>query len=676
MKDPSRTNQELLEKNSFLKHRIRELEQAEADRKRTEETLRASELRYQTIFETTGTIMLIVEEDMTISFANDGFESLTGYKRVEVEGKRKWTEFIEKGDVEMMITRHQSRRADPGSVEKSYEFRLVHRDGHLKNILLTVDLIPGTKRSVASLMDITDRKQAEDALRASEEKYRTIMENIEEGCYEVDIKGNFTFVNESIRKILGYEREELLGMNNRQYADEENGRKVYQIYNRVYQTGEPCKNFEWQIIRKDGTRRDVEVSISLIKNTEGHPTGFRGIVQDTTERKMLQERLQRAEKMEAVGTLAGGVAHDLNNVLGGLVGYSEILLMDIPEKNPWRRHVSGIHNSSLRAAAIIQDLLTLSRRSVKISEVVSLNKLISDFFETPEFSKMKAYHPYVRFKTDLEEDLLNIKGSPIHLGKMVMNLVSNSAEAISEGGDVEIRTENRYLDTPIRGYDVIREGDYVTLTISDNGKGISAMDIEKIFEPFYTKKVMGRSGTGLGLAVVWATVKDHEGYIDVQSEDGKGSTFTIYLPATREELAIDQEEISPEDYTGSGESILVIDDVKEQREVVTMILTRLGYKVHAVSSGEEAIEFLKTHAMDLLILDMIMDPGIDGLETYRRILELNPKQKALIVSGFSDTDRVKKAQELGAGAYVRKPYILEKIGLAIRKELLKITVNP
>jgi CheY-like chemotaxis protein len=202
------------------------------------------------------------------------------------------------------------------------------------------------------------------------------------------------------------------------------------------------------------------------------------------------------------------------------------------------------------------------------------------------------------------------------------------------------------------------------------------MDIEKIFEPFYTKKVMGRSGTGLGLAVVWATVKDHEGYIDVQSEDGKGSTFTIYLPATREELAIDQEEISPEDYTGSGESILVIDDVKEQREVVTMILTRLGYKVHAVSSGEEAIEFLKTHAMDLLILDMIMDPGIDGLETYRRILELNPKQKALIVSGFSDTDRVKKAQELGAGAYVRKPYILEKIGLAIRKELLKITVNP
>ena len=521
--------------------------------------------------------------------------------------------------------------------------------------------------------------QTKEALHESEDKYRNILENIEEGYYEVDIKGNFTFFNESICKIFGYEKEEIVGMNNRQYADEENRRKVYKTYNRVYQTGEPVKNFDWQIIRKDGTRRDVEVSISLIRNTEGHPTGFRGIVQDATdrkqaeeERKMLQERLQRAEKMEALGTLAGGVAHDLNNVLGGLVGYSELLLMDIPEENPWRRHVSSILNSSLRAAAIIQDLLTLSRRGVTISEVVNLNKLIPDFFETPEFEKMKAYHPHVSFKTDLEEDLLNIKGAPVHLGKMLMNMVSNAAEAISDGGDVEIRTENRYLDKPIRGYDEIREGDYVILTISDNGKGISAMDIEKIFEPFYTKKIMGRSGTGLGLAVVWGTVKDHNGYIDVQSEDGKGSTFTIYLPATREELVSDQEKISPKHYTGSGESILVVDDVKEQREVATIMLTRLGYKVHAVSSGEDAIEFLKTHTMDLLVLDMIMDPGIDGLETYRRVLEINPKQKAIIVSGFSETERVKKAQEIGAGTYVRKPYILEKIGLAVKGALLKV----
>ena len=174
-----------------------------------------------------------------------------------------------------------------------------------------------------------------------------------------------------------------------------------------------------------------------------------------------------------------------------------------------------------------------------------------------------------------------------------MNLVSNASEAISDEGEVIIRTKNCYIDKPIGGYDDVREGDYVVLTVSDNGRGISASDIKKIFEPFYTKKVMGRSGTGLGLAVVWGTVKDHDGYIDVQSEDGRGSTFTIYLPATREELTGDEQKTSPEHYMGKGETILVVDDVKEQREVAGSMLTRLGYRVEAVSSGEEAVAYLK-----------------------------------------------------------------------------------
>jgi CheY-like chemotaxis protein len=217
----------------------------------------------------------------------------------------------------------------------------------------------------------------------------------------------------------------------------------------------------------------------------------------------------------------------------------------------------------------------------------------------------------------------------------------------------------------------VEEGDYVVLIVSDNGMGISSRDIEKIFEPFYTKKVMGRSGTGLGLAVVWGTVKDHNGYIDVKSEDGKGSTFTIYLPATKEDLARDEQKTAPAQYIGRGESILVVDDVIAQREVATSLLTKLGYKVDAVSSGEAAVEYLRTHKADLIVLDMIMDPGIDGLDTYKRILEINPKQKAIIVSGFSETDRVHQAQALGAGAYVKKPYLLERLGLAVRRELVR-----
>jgi CheY-like chemotaxis protein len=215
----------------------------------------------------------------------------------------------------------------------------------------------------------------------------------------------------------------------------------------------------------------------------------------------------------------------------------------------------------------------------------------------------------------------------------------------------------------------MKEGDYVVLTVTDNGKGIAAKDMGRIFEPFYTKKVMGRSGTGLGLAVVWGTMKDHKGYIDVQSEEGKGSSFKLYFPVTREALVNGQKHVSPELFRGRGETVLVVDDVQEQRELAMLMLSSIGYTVNAVASGEEAVEYLKTNKSDIMVLDMIMDPGMDGLETYLEILKIHPRQKAIIVSGFSETDRVKKAQEIGAGEYVLKPYIMEHIGLALRKEL-------
>jgi CheY-like chemotaxis protein len=373
--------------------------------------------------------------------------------------------------------------------------------------------------------------------------------------------------------------------------------------------------------------------------------------------------------MEGLGRLAGGVAHDLNNIIGVLVGYAELLRDKMPADSPLRRYADNIFQSGMRGAAIIQDLLTLARRGVNVSEVVDLNRIVYDYLRTPEFESLKSHQPGVKIWTELEGELLNVKGSPVHLNKTLMNLVSNAVEAISGQGEVMIRTENRYLDHSIRGYDEMQEGDYVILTVSDTGSGISASDLRKIFEPFYTKKVMGRSGTGLGLAVVWGTVKDHNGYIDVQSEEGQGSTFTIYFPVTREEPVKVEKAVSPASYMGKGESILIVDDVKEQRELAMSMLGSLGYQSEAVASGEEAVAYLKKKKADLIVLDMIMEPGMDGMETYRRIIEINHEQKAIIVSGFSETDRVKKAQEIGAGAFVRKPYILEKIGLAVRREL-------
>ncbi|MBI5603751.1 MAG: PAS domain S-box protein [Deltaproteobacteria bacterium] len=564
-----------------------------------------------------------------------------------------------------------------------YETVCIRKDGVLIDISLTLSPVKdATGRIVGAATiarDITERKRVEVALSKSEEKYRTIIENMEEGYHEVDLMGNFTLFNESARKMTGYEREELLGMNYRSYADEGNIRKIYPIYNQVYRTGEPVKNFEWQIIRKDGALRDIEVSLSLIRNVEGHPTGFRGIVRDITDRKQaeklreeLEARLRRAEKMEALGTLAGGVAHDLNNVLGVIVGFSELLLYDVEESSPLRPGLVNILGGSQRAAAIVQDLLTLARRGVSDRYVLNLNKIIVDGQNSAEFKNLSAYHSSVKVKTDLEPDLLNISGSSVHLSKTLFNLVSNASESMPKGGTLTIKTSNQYLDRAIQGYDEVREGDYVVLSVSDTGEGITADDLKRIFEPFYTKKVMGRSGTGLGLAVVWGTVKDHHGYINVQSEEGKGSTFTLYFPVTRGEITAEDVALPLSEYLGKGETILIVDDVKGQRDLAEEMLKKLNYHITSVSSGEDAVVYLKEQKVDLLVLDMIMDPGMDGLDTYKKILEIHPRQKAIIVSGFSESERVKAAQSLGAGAYVKKPYIREKLGLAVRKELDRI----
>lgn len=389
------------------------------------------------------------------------------------------------------------------------------------------------------------------------------------------------------------------------------------------------------------------------------------------EKDQLQLQLAQAQKMEAIGTLAGGVAHDLNNVLTGLINYPELLLIKMGENNPYRNHILKIKNSGEKAASIVQDLLTLARRGVSVAQVANIDIIVREYLISPECEKLKQFHPEVRIKTSLENTILNILGSPIHLFQTVMNLVSNAAESMPDGGEIHISTKNIYIGGPINDHDGLKEGNYVVLTVSDTGTGMTSEDMERVFEPFYTKKVMGRSGTGLGLAVVWGTIKDHNGHIDIKSTVGEGTTFTLYFPATEKELKEKQHSSSIKDHMGRGESILVVDDVKEQREVASELLSELSYSVTTVSSGEEAIEYLKNNKVDLLFLDMIMDPGMNGLETYKQILKLHLGQKAIIVSGFSETEHVKEAKRLGAGQYIRKPYTLEKIGLAIKTELEK-----
>jgi len=521
--------------------------------------------------------------------------------------------------------------------------------------------------------EIVERTRVEEALRKSEMKYRDIYLNIQDVYFETNPDGIIFEISPSIENFSQYKHTELIGKSLYDiYADPEETSKVVK---EILAKGK-VSDFEINLKDKDNSQRPCSIVAIAIKDDQGIPLKFAGSMRDIfkrkqaeKERKDLEEKIVRLEKMEALGLLAGGVAHDLNNVLSGIVGYPDLLLMELPANSPLRQSIFSIQKSGQKAADIVQDLLTLARRGVITSDVLNLNDIVRDYLASPEHERLKAFYAGVQIATNLDGELLNIKGSSFHLRKTIMNLVSNAAEALVAGGKITLLTRNQYIDQPIKGYDNIHEGDYIVLEVSDTGIGIATEELNRIFEPFYTKKVMGRSGTGLGMAVVWGTVQDHRGYIDIESQEGQGTTFYLYFPVTRDHIVEKKSMIPVETYLGSGQPILIVDDVRDQRELASSMLTKLGYSARAVSSGEKAIEYLKNNSTALVLLDMIMDPGIDGLDTYRQILKLHPKQKAIIASGFSETKRAKKAQKLGAGQYVKKPYTLEKIGIAVKNEL-------
>jgi signal transduction histidine kinase/DNA-binding response OmpR family regulator len=521
---------------------------------------------------------------------------------------------------------------------------------------------------------------------------QTILDSISEGIVEI-YQEQIVYANPAAATILSKPYDQLLAAYPPTLFDEAEGSKVESIM-RSRDSGNSAiinwKNQDYTenrilLIKKLPLQGDYDTMILLMaditeqiqaeKALQSYQNHLESLVEaGTADLKQAHEKLQQIQKMEAMGIIAGGVAHDLNNILTAIVGYPDILLLQIPTDSPLRKIILSIKESGKKAAVVVQDLLTMARRGVKTNEAVNLNNIIFEYLNCPEYEKLKSFHPALYLETNFDDNLLNILGSPVHLSKTVMNLISNAAEAMPDGGKVFISTENRYIDKEtktIRGKKEIGEGDYVILTVSDSGIGISSEDIEKIFDPFYTKKMMGRSGTGLGMTVVLGTVEDHRGYVDVQSILGQGTTFTLYFPVTRQEFLKKRTQVPIEEYKGNGESILVVDDVEKQRQMVSMILTTLGYSVSTVSSGEEAIEYMRNNQVDLIILDMVMDPGINGLETFKHIHEFRPDQKAIIASGYSEAEQVSECMRLGVGQYIKKPYTLEKIGIALRQELDK-----
>jgi PAS domain S-box-containing protein len=492
------------------------------------------------------------------------------------------------------------------------------------------------------------------------------MDSCGDAAFFIDGEGQITYANHAACNALGYRQEELVQMKITQ-IDPDVTPEERQALRQFLET-KRSKQFEARHRRKNGECFPVEVSSSLL-TFEGNRYNC-VFARDISERKRMTKRLQQAKKMETLGNLAAGVAHDLNNILGGLVSYPELLLLEMPSEDPLCEPLKTIQKSGQKAADIVQDLLTLSRRGVAVTEVVGLNALIDEYLLSPEFAKLKRQHPKVILETSLADDLFNLKGSAIHISKTIMNLVSNAMEAMPSGGELLLATRNRYVEASAAPQKEVPEGEYIQLKVCDTGVGISAEDRDRIFEPFFTKKKMGSSGTGLGMSVVWATVQDHCGLIQVASEEGQGTQFDLLFPATREAVNHADNHFELEEFQGTA-SILVVDDVEEQRTIASKMLTKLGYQVEAVPSGEKALERLRERRYELVVLDMIMAPGMDGLETYEKMLTIAPGQRAVIASGFSESERVHQMQRMGAGDYLKKPYTLEKIAKTVRSALMQ-----
>jgi|GEM_PF-1326383 len=496
-----------------------------------------------------------------------------------------------------------------------------------------------------------------------EKAAKKLFENILEGIIVVSPEGDVIQINESAKAMFFVGDAEMKHLRISDLLADHDCTQTYQ-------------NREIKIVRK-GEKRFLSVSQSSIEDY-GIELGKLIIIRDFTrirladeEKKSLQGQLQKAQKMEVVGVLAGGVAHDLNNILSGIISYPELILLHLPEDSPLRKPIRAIHESGLRAAEVVADLLTIARGVAINKEVSNLNTIVEAYLASPEHHQIQQTHPSINFRKDLDPDLLNVNCSEIHVAKALMNLVINASESTKgASGTVTILTMNKYLDEPLKGYEQVRRGEYTVLSVSDDGPGIASEDLDRIFEPFYTKKKMGRSGSGLGLAVVWNTLQDHEGYKDVRSSD-RGTVFELYFPAERRRITAGKETISLKDYTGNNENILVVDDEEQQRDIAFRLLTELNYRVATASSGEAAIEYIKREPFDLIVLDMVMPGGLNGRETYEEILKVHPGQKAIIASGYARTKEVRATQALGAGKYLKKPYVMEKLGMAIKEELKK-----
>jgi two-component system, cell cycle sensor histidine kinase and response regulator CckA len=626
---------------------------------------------FKTFADSSKSPIFIVQDDNFI-YTNRAMQDMTGYSGTELLSMNFW-DLVHPDMKEMVKERGHSRLKGEKPVPR-YAIHLLNKSGESRWIDYTgEDFVVDGKMSIfGTAIEIPEKKMAWEALIESEARYRDIIDNMEDGYYEVDLTGNLTFFNKAMVRILGYPDQEILGLNNRDYSSPETAKRMFHIYNMVYKTGKPSRVFDYEVIRKDKSIRILEVSSSLIKDMNGVPTGFRGVARDKTnikktekEKKALEKQLNQVLRMEAIGTLAGGIAHDFNNILTGIQGYISILKLKLDvDKNLQN------YNKLLQIDDLVQSGADLTRQLLGFAmggkyqvKAVNVNRII-----TKSLNIISRTNKKIVITKNLQEDISAIDADSGQIEQVMLNLYLNAAHAMPDGGNLIIETENIMIDSNSAKHLDIKLGEYVSIVVSDTGVGMDSKTLDKIFEPFFTTKEMGR-GTGLGLASAYGIIKNHNGRIIVRSVEDEGSQFIIYLPASGK-APVKRKVEYEKDFIPGSETILIIDDENSVRQAAEEIIKGIGYKVITASSGNEGIDIYKSQKddIDVVMLDMVM-PEMGGEQTFHALKRIDPEVKVLLASGYTAMDKAARILDQGVAGYIQKPFGVKSLSQKLREVL-------
>ena len=517
----------------------------------------------------------------------------------------------------------------------------------------------------ARLMDTAAKMEiAKTAALQSETHYRQLIENMGDVVFTTDLKGNFTFISKMEKNIIGYEPAHLLGRNIKDFLLTESV-VVFQENSKKQIMGEPVHPYEIKFVSADGRYVPMNINTSLLHDMEGNHVGIEGTVRDMTEHKRLESELFQARKMEAIGTLAGGIAHDFNNIIQGISGFTEILLLGKKENAPDYKKLTRIKTQAFRAGELTGQLLAFSRKAESRLQPLDLNGEIEKLKEV--FVRTVPRMIDIRFHLSGKLNLVN--ADPNQIEQIVMNLIINARDAMADGGELIVWTENVTLEAKYcQTLPGAAPGEYVLLAVSDTGMGMDRDVVEHIFEPFYTTKEVDK-GTGLGLAMVYGIVKNHNGYVYCESMPGQGTTFKIYLPVLKgEKSSQNADDTLEQELIGGTETILLVDDEEAILEVGKGFLEHSGYTIITAESGEAAIEIVsKVHVSspDLIILDLNM-PGMGGYKCLQELLKIDSGINVLIASGYSSQVDEKTLRETGARGFIAKPYQMKALLKMVR----------